>query len=618
MCRSWCHSGRSGGRSPPAWRALLSGTEYPDFEVIVVADAPPADLPEDSRLHVVSVDAGLCYGEAVNRGVSKATGEFVLMMHDDALVVQGNWLSRLVANGQRRGVGVVGARLVGADQRVSHAGLVLGLAGTVGRVGAGAALEDAGYLSRLQVTQDVSAVSGACLLIRRDLLDEVGGLDAGRFPELFADADLCLRVAERGLRTVWTPFVTLVGSALPQAVGVGEAAREKDALHERWLPRLASDPAFNPNLSLIDKAVAVETELDVTWERPFWPRPRVWAFPLDDQGVGQYRVRGPLAALDRATLAQVELLPMHERAQVVRVPNLAELARAAPDTLLVQHGYVDLFLDWIPRYRKHTDTFIVFGQDDNMFEVPEKNANRGNLVPDIERRVAEVTRHCDRLIVPTEPLADVYRRFAADIRVVPNHLEGWRWKDLRPQRRQGRRPRVGWAGAQQHLGDLDWLEPVVRALADEVEWVFMGMCPPSLRPYVAEFHDPVVFSRYPATLASLNLDLAIAPLEVHPFNESKSDLRVLEYGILGWAVIATDIHPYRGKPVALMRNEPARWIKAIRERVNDLEALEREGDELRAWVLKHRLIEQNLGSWFQALFSDAVLSRYGAAPGVAA
>jgi hypothetical protein len=461
-------------------------------------------------------------------------------------------------------------------------------------------------------------VSGACLLIGRSLFEQVGGLDAERFPELFADADLCLRVASKGLQVIWTPFVTMVGSSLPRACGTEAAVREKDELHARWLPRLADDPAFNPSLSLADKAVSVETELDVSWDRPFHPRPRIWAFPLDDQGVGHYRVRAPLAVLDQAALAQVELLPMHERTRIVRVPNLPELVRAAPDTLLIQHGYLDLFLDWIPRYRKHTDVFVVFGQDDNMFEVPEKNSNRGKLAPDIERRVAQVMALCDRLIVTTEPLADVYRRFAADIRVVPNHLEAWRWRDLRPMRNQGRQPRVGWAGAQQHLGDLEWLEPVVRSLADEVEWVFMGMCPDLLRPFVGEFHEPVPFSRYPAKLASLNLDLAIAPLEVHPFNECKSDLRLLEYGALGWPVVATDIHPYRGKPVTLLPNDPKRWIAAIRERIHDLDALAAEGDRLEAWVLRHRLLENNLGSWFQALCDDALLRRLGAAPGIAA
>jgi hypothetical protein len=185
-------------------------------------------------------------------------------------------------------------------------------------------------------------------------------------------------------------------------------------------------------------------------------------------------------------------------------------------------------------------------------------------------------------------------------------------------RRVGLKPRVGWAGAEQHHGDLEWLEPVVRALADEVEWVFMGMCPDNLRRHIAEFHEPVSFDQYPDKLASLDLDLAIAPLEMHPFNECKSDLRILEYGALGWPVVATDIYPYQGKPVTCVPNEPDQWVAAIRERIYDLDALEVEGDRLRNWVLTHRLIEHHLGEWVEALFSDEVLREFGVRPSEAA
>jgi glycosyltransferase involved in cell wall biosynthesis len=213
---------------------------------------------------------------------------------------------------------------------------------------------------------------------------------------------------------------------------------------------------------------------------------------------------------------------------------------------------------------------------------------------------------------------DVYRQFIDDIVVVPNNLDGTRWLGLRSLRRVGRKPRVGWAGALQHLGDLDWLEPAVRQLSREVEWVFMGMCPDGLRPYVHEFHEPVAFDDYPRKLASLDLDLAIAPLEMHVFNEGKSDLRLLEYGALGWPVIASDIYPYQNKPVVCLPNDPARWIAAIRERVNDLDALAVEGDRLRDWVHANRLLENNLDAWMNALFSSEVLAGFRAPCALAA
>ncbi len=172
---------------------------------------------------------------------------------------------------------------------------------------------------------------------------------------------------------------------------------------------------------------------------------------------------------------------------------------------------------------------------------------------------------------------------------------------MRSLRRQGDKPRVGWAGATQHQGDLELLLDVVKETAAEVDWIFMGMCPKELLPYVREFHQGVSFEDYPAKLAGLNLDLAVAPLEHNRFNEAKSHLRLLEYGALGWPVVCTNIHPYQQAPVERVANNPRAWISAIRERINDLDASAAEGDRLRDWVIKHWLLEDHLDDWLIAL-----------------
>ncbi len=109
------------------------------------------------------------------------------------------------------------------------------------------------------------------------------------------------------------------------------------------------------------------------------------------------------------------------------------------------------------------------------------------------------------------------------------------------------------------------------------------------------------FYEYPAKLASLNLDLAVAPLEVHAFNEAKSNLRLLEYGILGWPVVCTDVYPYQDAPVKRVPNETSAWVDAIRERINDLDASAQEGDRLKAWVRQNYLLEDHLDQWLRAL-----------------
>jgi glycosyltransferase involved in cell wall biosynthesis len=219
----------------------------------------------------------------------------------------------------------------------------------------------------------------------------------------------------------------------------------------------------------------------------------------------------------------------------------------------------------------------------------------------------EALRHCDALIVPTPEMAEAYSDYHDVIRVVPNYIEDWRWGRLQPRRRDSKRPRVGWAGGASHGPDLEMLLPVFRALHREVDFVLTGMCPDVLKPYVAEFVEPVPLSAYPTNLASLDLDLALAPLVDHIFNETKTNLRLLEYGILGYPVIASRAAPYRkGFPVRLVENDPEAWIAEIRNAVSDRDALAREGDALRAHVRAHWLLENNLDAWMQAWELDGI------------
>jgi len=142
---------------------------------------------------------------------------------------------------------------------------------------------------------------------------------------------------------------------------------------------------------------------------------------------------------------------------------------------------------------------------------------------------------------------------------------------------------------------------VVRDLADEVDWVFFGLCPDALRPYVREFHTGVPLPQYPGKLASLDLDLALAPLENNPFNEAKSHLRILEYGILGYPVICSDIFPYQGDfPVTRVTNRYRDWVRAIREQIADRQALAMAGDRLREHVRARWLLEEHLDDWLAA------------------
>lgn len=177
--------------------------------------------------------------------------------------------------------------------------------------------------------------------------------------------------------------------------------------------------------------------------------------------------------------------------------------------------------------------------------------------------------------------------------MVENRLPVDWWGNLNCRREAGDKPRVGWAGGLGHTGDLELIADVVRDLAEEVEWVFLGMCPDAIRPYVHEYHEGVEISRYPEKLASLDLDLALAPLEDNLFNRCKSNLRLLEYGACGYPVVCSDVEPYRrsGLPVTLVRNRYKEWMDAIRELLADAGERQRQGDSLKRRVLDDWMLD---------------------------
>nr|WP_305906548.1 hypothetical protein [Methylomarinum sp. Ch1-1]MDP4519237.1 hypothetical protein [Methylomarinum sp. Ch1-1] len=374
---------------------------------------------------------------------------------------------------------------------------------------------------------------------------------------------------------------------------------EADHILKKWLPQLARDPAFNRNLSLKHFDFQLETKTDVSWNVDFHDKPRIYAFPGNETGVGEYRVRSPLRALTNAAMIQSSLLPNHDEAII---PDVVEVERAQPDVLFLQNAFADYFIEAWGRYRRFNDVFMVYGQDDLLYTLPKKHPKQGKWPKDIRRRLKKMMRLSDRVIVANEVLAKEFGKFTDNIVIVPNYLETERWLTLDlPEKLQQSKPRVGWAGGVEHQGDLELILPVVEALHQEVDWVFMGMCPEALRPYIKEFYPGVAFHLYPQKLAELNLDLAIAPLEHNKFNEAKTNLRLLEYGVLGWPVVCTDILPYQDAPVTRVANNSEHWIRIIRDKIQEPDLLRQEGQQLRRWVVDNYILEDHLQQWYGAL-----------------
>lgn len=601
--------GHSTERAQRCMETILEKTTYRNYEVLLLAsnNAGPAvnswldsvaQLGTDA-IRCMRFPAGMAPVQMRNQAAEQARGDFLLWLDEGTAVLDNDWLQQMLNHGMRQEVGVVGAKLVAGDATISHAGFVLGLNGPVGEAFAGQPMDAPGYLQRLQIDQNYVAVSGKCLLVSKSLFLEVGGFD--ETPELhrWTDVDLCLRLYRAGYLNVWTPRVQLL---LSEDAATPASTEEEDVLYARWLPALARDPFYNPNFSLCSTNGFSLAPIELSW-RPLssWkPLPTILAHAADAQGCGNYRVIQPLDALNREGLVEGRLSWTH------LTPTELECYR--PDSIVLQRQIGDEQIEHMRRMHAFSQAFKVFELDDYLPNLPIKSVHRAQMPKDILRSMRRGLAYVDRFVVSTQPLAEAFAGLHDDIRVVPNTLDCRFWKDLKALRRQSRKPRVGWAGGASHTGDLEVIADVVKELASEVEWVFFGMCPDKLRPYVHEFHESVSLEKYPETLARMNLDLALAPVEQNLFNECKSNLRLLEYGACGFPVIASDLRCYQGYtdlPVTLVKNRFRGWVEAIRMHISDLDATAKAGDALRSAVLDGWMLEgDNLSNWRKAWLPD--------------
>ncbi|CDZ93858.1 glycosyl transferase family protein [Pseudomonas saudiphocaensis] len=583
--------------------SVLEKTSYPAYEVLILDHAVDDSAMANwllgveqlgtSAVKVVRLPQGLSIAQGQNLAAQQATGDYLLWLDSGVGVLSESWLHALMNHGLRPEVGAVGAKLITGDSKVASGGIVLGFNGPIGHVGCGQPLDAPGYLQRLLIDQNHTALSGKCLLLRRALFVELGGFD--ETPEMapWTDVDLCLRLYSAGYFNVWTPRSPLLITA---GAPLAATPEQEEALYARWLPLLARDPVYNPNFKLDDEEEFVLAPSLLSWNplASWKPLPRVLAHPADRFGCGHYRVIKPLNALNReggvdGTFAWGHL-------------SLTELERFAPDTIVLQRQIDAVQIEGMRQVKAFSNAFKVYELDDYLPNLPLKSVHRDQMPKDILRSLRKGLGFVDRFVVSTEPLAEAFAGLHDDIRVVENRLPTEWWKGLSSRRRRGSKPRVGWAGGVSHTGDLELIADVVKELAGEVEWVFFGMCPDKIRPYIHEMHVGVPIDQYPSMLASLDLDLALAPLEQNLFNECKSNLRLLEYGACGFPVICSDLVCYRGDlPVMRVKNRFRDWVDAIRMHISDLDAAAQAGDRLREAVHRDWMLEgESLERWRKA------------------
>lgn len=235
-------------------QSILQRTRYQRYEILIADNhsSSPQLLAwldqqqqASSRVRVFNADARLSPAALRNQISREAKGEYLILLEADSQIVNVGWIESLLNQAQRPEVGVVGVKLIEREGTVTQAGLILGFNGGVGSAFVGESKRSRGYMQRLVVEQNYSAVSAACLMIRKEVFDGVDGLDEGAFAESLADVDLCLKVAQAGYLTVWTPHVQVVHRG---AVEASDTAL--GALIDKWSAQFAQDEAYSKNFAL--------------------------------------------------------------------------------------------------------------------------------------------------------------------------------------------------------------------------------------------------------------------------------------------------------------------------------------------------------------------------------
>ncbi len=261
---------------------LRAKTGYPDYEILVVVGDRSDDPETLAYLDRISADGvtrvlqdhrRTNLAALTNVAVKAARGSCLCLMNSDIEVISADWLEEMVARAMQPGTGAVGAKLLCPDGVIQHAGLILGMEGVCGHIYSGAAANSTGYMKRLLLLQNMSAVTAACMVVRKEVYEQVGGFDENNLPVSYSDVDFCLRLLESGYQNLWTPYAELRHHE-SAARGFDETCERKMGLEReaaymraRWGEMMECDPAHNPNLSLdnVWPALAVAPRVRKPW-----------------------------------------------------------------------------------------------------------------------------------------------------------------------------------------------------------------------------------------------------------------------------------------------------------------------------------------------------------------
>jgi O-antigen biosynthesis protein len=585
--------------------SIQEKTSYPNYDIIIVDngsdDAATLDyfklLSATPNVQVVRIDAPFNYSALNNAAVKLAKGELVGLLNNDIEVISPNWLNEMVSHALQPEVGAVGARLWFPDGTLQHGGVVLGIHGWAAHAHNHFPKGSLGYQGRMALVSEFSAVTGACLVVKKSSYLAVGGLNDDALKISCNDVDFCLKLQKLGLRNVWTPFADLVhhesatrgfeDTPVKKARFAGELAY----MQKNWREVLANDPAYSPNLTLNaqdfslawpPRVPSLVRQLDLQpGQSPLYERLAMLrqgqvrvAYLAENVHSSTFRYRAanmaavlnvPVAANEVQTSAACFFLgDLSQASDIVAGADILVISRVRHD--FATAAFVQQF--------KAQGKKVWFDIDDWVFDPQAIGLiihTSGQIASDevlnywhaVVSRMGQTLLLCDGAITTNHYLAQKITKFAnVPVKVIPNFANEQQLVASQPlyEKKTGQANsssdsmRLGYfSGSASHNRDIALLLPaleIVMAGDPRVKLVLVG--PVELGEYAARFEQNYnhrierhAFTDY-VNLQQLiaGVDFNLVPLQANEFTHCKSELKYVDAANVGTLTIASPTHAY--------------------------------------------------------------------------
>lgn len=588
--------------------SIQQKTTYRNFEMVIVdngSDDPATldyfkSLGTVANMRILRIDAPFNYSALNNAAVKVAKGELIGLINNDIEAITPDWLGELVSHALRPGVGAVGARLWFPDDTLQHGGVVLGIHGWAAHAHNHFPRGSLGYKGRMALVQNFSAVTGACLLVRKSSYLAVGGLNEDALKISCNDVDFCLKLQRTGLRHVWTPFADLYhhesatrgfeDTPAKKARFAGELAY----MQRHWAKELQNDPAYSPNLTLnaqdfglawpprggsLVRPTVLQPGMPPLYERlaTLSKGQRRIAYFAENVHSSTFRYRAAnMAEVLNAAVAEGDVQTSAACFFSSDLHHTASIVHNA-DGLVISRARYDAGLAELVRQFKAQGKRVWFDMDDWVFDTRAIDLIIQTLgqEPDDEvldywygvvGRMAQALRLCDGVITTNAYLADKLRQFVdVPVSIAPNFINQEQLRVSMPlyQRKlaagfpQGDRIKLGYfSGSASHNLDFALIVPALEAVmaADpRVELVLVGHVDmaaacgshSSLTQHFASRITQHGFTDY-LTLQQLiaGVDFNLVPLQSNDFTHCKSELKYFDAAVVGTLSIASPTFAY--------------------------------------------------------------------------